>query len=138
MVWEDEDEVPTRGLAVGWTPNKDHPTHVRLAILEGDETIEREVDLSEAAYVGNTVVGAEIDDEFEAVCGEYVEGEKDTGVTLTVLQKGQWVQRKIPAEQIEFVNLPMSPMPANFAELVTPREVYDLLAYLVAQKGDKR
>ncbi len=138
VVWEDEDDVPTRGTAVAWTPNKDHPTMVKLAILEGDETVEREVDLADAAYVGNTVVGVEVDDEFEAVCGEYVEGDKETGITLKVLLEGQWVQKQIPPEQIEFVNLPMSPMPANFAELVTPREVYDLIAYLVAQKGDKK
>lgn len=138
VVWEDEDDVPTRGTAVAWTPNKDHPTMVKLAILEGDETVEREVDLADAAYVGNTVVGVEVDDEFEAICGEYVEGDKEAGITLKVLLKGQWVQKRIPPEQIEFVNLPMSPMPANFAELVTPREVYDLIAYLVAQKGDKK
>ncbi len=26
-------------------------------------------------------------------------------------------------------------MPSNFAELLTPREVYDIIAYLLAQKG---
>jgi putative heme-binding domain-containing protein len=138
IIWEDEDEEPLRGTAIAWIPNKEHPTGIKLAVLESDKTLEREVDLAEAAYVGDTIVGVEIDEEFEAVCGEYVEGEKDTGVTLRILQKGQWVERRIPAEQIEFVSLPMSPMPANFAELVTPRDVYDLLAYLLAQKGDKK
>lgn len=137
VIWEDEDEVPTRGTAVAWTPNKDHPTKVTLAILEGDETVEREVDLADAAYVGDTIVGVEVDDEFEAICGEYVEGDKEVGVTLRVLVKGEWVQKRIPPEQIEFVNAPMSPMPANFADLVKPREVYDLIAFLSSQKGGK-
>ena len=137
VIWEDEDEVPTRGTAVAWTPTKDHPTKVTLAILEGDETVEREVDLAEAAYVGDTIVGVEVDDEVEAICGEYVEGDKEVGVTLRVLVKGEWVQKRIPPEQIEFVNAPMSPMPANFADLVKPREVYDLIAFLSSQKGGK-
>ncbi len=137
IVWEDEDEVALRGTAIAWIPNKEHPTGIKLAVLESDETLEREVDLAEAAYVGNTIVGVEIDDEFEALCGEYIEGDKETGVKLAFLENGRWVEKRVPPEQIEFVNLPMSPMPANFAELVTPREVYDLLAYLVAQKGGK-
>ncbi len=138
IVWEDEDEVALRGTAIAWIPNKEHPTGIKLAVLESDETLEREVDLAEAAYVGNTIVGVEIDDEFEALCGEYIEGDKETGVKLAFLENGRWVEKRVPPEQIEFVNLPMSPMPANFADLVTPREVYDLLAYLVAQKGDKK
>ncbi len=97
----------------------------------------REVDLADAGYVGDTIVGVEADDEFEAICGECVEGEKEAGVTLRILVKGQWVQKRIPQKQIEFVNAPMSPMPANFAELLQPREVYDLIAYLSSQKGGK-
>ena len=138
VIWEDEDETPVRGTAIAWIPDKEHPTKVKLAILEGDETTEREVDLGEAAYVGDTIVGVEIDDEFEALCGDYVEGDKETGVTLSILDDGQWVEKRIPPEGIEFVNLPMSPMPANFADFVTPRETYDLLAYLAAQKGENK
>jgi hypothetical protein len=82
-------------------------------------------------------VGVEIDDEFEALCGEYIEGDKETGVKLAFLENGRWVEKRVPPEQIEFVNLPMSPMPANFADLLRPREVYDLIAFLSSQKGGK-
>ncbi len=64
-------------------------------------------------------------------------GDAETGLTLKLLGDEGWVERRVASEGIDFVSLPMSPMPSNIAEMVTPREVYDLVAYLVAQKGKK-
>ncbi|MEE9295841.1 MAG: c-type cytochrome [Phycisphaerae bacterium] len=165
VFWKDENRLPLRGTALAWIPDKERPTTLRLAILEGTagddeeeeeeeegedeagedagaapaagQTVEKEVDLSEVAHVGDTIVGVTADGEFSSLCGQYVDGDKETGLTLAFLEGGQWVEKRIPPEQIDFINLPMSPMPANFADLLTPRDAYDLVAYLLAQKGDK-
>ncbi len=138
VIWKDEDLMSVRGTPVAWVPEKEHPNKLRLAITEGDETEEKVIVLSEVAYVGDTIVGVEIGDDFESVCGELVEGDEESGVTLKVLEGEKWIERRIPPEHIDFVSVPMSPMPANFADLAPPREVYDLLAYLLAQKGEKQ
>lgn len=166
VFWQDESRLMLRGTAIAWLPNKDHPATLRLAVLKGEaggedeeeeeeeaegeeepaasdisgavatETIELDIDLSQAAQVGDTIVGMIIDGEFSSLCGEYIEGDAESGLTLKFLEGGQWVERRMEPEQIEFVNLPMSPMPANFADVLTPREAFDLVAYLRAQKGE--
>jgi hypothetical protein len=120
-----------------WLPEKERPQRLRLGVLVGEETEEREVDLSEAAYVGDTVVGIERDGQFQSLCGEYVSGDEDSGITLAILEDGLWVEQHFEPEVIDFVNPAMSPMPENFAEEMTPREVFDLVAYLLSQKGEE-
>ena len=67
--------------------------------------------------------------------GDYVSGDEKTGVTLLLWEQGRWAERRSPAAGIQSIRFPSSPMPANFGEAMTPRETYDLLAYLLAQKG---
>ena len=162
VIWKDEDEDDLAGIPVAWIPNKQEPRTLRLNVEAEDEDeygeyeeegneededeseteagaerIERIIDLSEVAYVGDTVVAVEIDDQFERYCGEYIEGDEKAGIVLSILNGGRWIKKRINPEGIEFVNYPMSPMPANFVEMLTPREMYDLIAYLMAQKGEK-
>ncbi len=76
------------------------------------------------------------------LCGQYVEGDVESGIKLRILKAdgefvdkdGGWVEEYYSADQLEFANLPMSPMPENFPELVTPKQMYDLVAYLLTQK----
>ncbi len=137
VMWKEPGRGEVRGKLGAWIPDKEHPRALRLSGVEGGETVDWEIDLSQVAYVGDTTVGVKVDGEVEALCGEYVEGDKKTGLTLTLLQEGQWVRRRIPPNRIEFVNLPLSPMPSGYADMMTPREAYDLVAYLAAEKGEK-
>lgn len=137
VVWKQPGRESVRGTPLAWLPNKEQPRRLRLSVLEGEEPEEREIDLSEAASVGDTVVGVEMDDGFKSLCGEYVSGDEKSGITLAFLEQGSWVEREIPPERIDFVNFPMSPMPANFAEQMRPREIYNLVAYLRTQKGEE-
>ena len=162
VFWKDEDLMTLSGTLLEWVPDKEHPTTLRLAVQEDDaeddwdfededngeaeepdsetaleigETVVKEIDLNEVAYVGDTIVGVKINGKPSSLLGEYVAGDKDSGLTLAILENGRWVERHVPPEQIRFLNLPTSPMPSNFAELLTPREVYDIIAYLLTQKG---
>ncbi|MFQ5722867.1 MAG: c-type cytochrome [Terriglobia bacterium] len=137
VAWKQPGRENLRGVPLAWLPNREHPQRLRLSVLESEEPQEREVDLSQAACVGDTVVGVETDQGFQSLCGDYVSGDEENGITLAFLENGRWVEREIPPDIIAFVNLPMSPMPANFAELMTPRQIYDLLAFLRAQKGQQ-
>jgi putative heme-binding domain-containing protein len=137
VMWKERGRESLRGTALEWYPEKDRPQRLRLGVLVGEETEEREVDLTEAACVGDTVVGIERDGKFQSLCGEYVSGDEETGITLTVFNEGFWVEEHFTPEEIDFMNAPMSPMPANFSEEMTPREIYDLVAYLLAQKGEE-
>jgi len=110
---------------------------LRLSVLQADEPVERAIDLAEVAQVGDTTMGVTIDGKSQFLCGEYVAGDKETGVTLSLLESGRWTERRFPPEAIEFVNFPMSPMPANYHELMKPREFYDLVAFLREQQGKK-
>jgi hypothetical protein len=102
----------------------------------GGEREEREIDLADVATLGDAVVAVEIGDEFMRHAGDYVAGDETNGVTIRVLEDGAWSERTIPPDGIQFINFPMSPMPSNFAELMTPREMYDVLAFLLAMKGE--
>ena len=135
--WKEGNRQSIRGVALAWHPDKDRPQTLRLGMLVGEETEEIEIDLTEAACVGDTVVGVERDGNFESLCGEYVSGSEDAGITLILLEEDAWVEHHFSPEIIDFVNLPASPMPANFAEEMTPREIYDLVAFLGAQKGEE-
>jgi putative heme-binding domain-containing protein len=137
VMWKERGRESLRGAAMEWLPEKERPQRLRLGVLVGEETEEREVDLSEAAYVGDTVVGIERDGQFQSLCGEYVSGDEDSGITLAILEDGLWVEQHFEPEVIDFVNPAMSPMPENFAEEMTPREVFDLVAYLLSQKGEE-
>lgn len=135
VMWKEEGRRSIRGTPVAWIPDEERPRVLRLSIQEADEVEEREIDLSQVARVGDTTMGVKVNGETEFLCGEYVEGDKEAGVTLRLFEDGHWVERRFPAEAIEHVNFPYSPMPANYAELMTPREIYDLLAYQLEQKG---
>lgn len=142
VVWKDEDKMDLRGTVVAWLPDKEHPRRLKLAVLENDETKEHGVDLGQVVAVGDVTVGIEFGEDWEdfiSICGEYVSGDSENGITLKVLKDGEWVTREMPAEgeRIAFANLAMSPMPANLADLLRPREVYDLVAFLSSQKGGK-
>lgn len=137
IVWKEMGRVELRGRPVAWIPDKDHPQALRLRVRESGTEVEREIDLSHVAYVGDTTVGVKVRDGLEVLAGEYVQGSKETGLTLELLEGGRWAKRAIAPEDIEFLNLPGSAMPWNYAEMMTPREVYDLVAYLGAQKGKK-
>jgi len=137
VMWRDEGRMRIRGTPLEWLPDKDHPTALRLSVLEGDEPVEYDVDLAEVAQVGDTIMGVDIDGEFHSICGEYVEGDEESGMTLLLFENGGWEERSYPAEGIRFVNYPASPMPSNYAELMTPREIYDLVAFLLDQKGQE-
>ncbi len=136
VMWKEEGRMPIRGTPVAWIPDKDHPTALRLSVLEGDEQVEYEIDFAEVAQVGDTIMGVEVDGELQSVCGEYVEGDEESGMTLLVFEEGGWVERRFPSG-IRFVNYPASPMPSNYAELMTPQQIYDLIAYMLAQKGQE-
>ncbi|MFQ5742459.1 MAG: hypothetical protein ACE5HV_02595 [Acidobacteriota bacterium] len=135
VIWQEPGRVLLRGVPLAWIPNQETPRSLRLSVDENGEIREREIDLSQVEVVGDTIVGTRIDGKFKRYCGQYVAGDQETGLTLKVLQGGRWIEERIPAEVIQFVNPPASPMPANFAELLTPKDVYDLLAFLVEQKG---
>ncbi len=68
--------------------------------------------------------------------GNYVSGDERTGVALLFWEPGRWVERRIPSA-IQSIRLPSSTMPAVYGMAMTPRETYDLLAYLLAQKGKR-
>lgn len=105
------------------------------AKIAGADRVERLVELSEVAYIGDSIVAVETEKEFIRYVGDYIEGDEENGVVLSLLEKGHWVEKRIPPENISFVTYPASPMPEDFAETMSPRETYDLVAYLLDQKG---
>lgn len=134
--WDEEqtgEEI--RGVALEWIPDKKNPRLLRLSVEEFGERRERDIELAQVDCVGDTIVGVEVGDVFITYCGEYVSGDETSDVTLSILQDGRWVERDLEAATISYLTLPGSPMPSNFAELMPPREMYDLVAFLVAQKG---
>lgn len=126
-----------RGVALAWLPDKKTPRILRLSLEEFGERTEREIELGKVDCVGDAIVGVEVAGEITSFCGEYVSGDEDSGVTLSILEDGRWVELDVEAANISYLTLLGSPMPSNFAELMTPREMYDLVAFLVAQKGAK-
>lgn len=135
VLWKKQDREKLRGRPLEWIPDRDHPRRLRLLVNEGGTKVETEVDLAEVAYVGDTTVDVKDDDDVEVLSGDYVDGDKDTGLTLMLLEEGQWVKRSIASGDIEFLNPPSSSMPWNFAEMMTPGHLYDIVTYLRAQKG---
>ncbi len=137
-----ETGLDVRGTPSKWEPDEKHPRTLWLNVLEGGEVVQKKIDLEDVTTLGDTVVGVERDGDLLDLCGQYVEGDLSSGIKLRVLKvdgefvakDGGWVEENYSADQLEFVNLPMSPMPANFPELVTPKQMYDLVAYLLSQK----
>ena len=131
------DRKTIRGTAVAWFPNKEHPEKLALSVMEGGEPKEIDIDLAKAGYVGDTWVEVfdEEEDDVVVVYGEHVEGDQKSGVTLKILKDGSWVQQSYPAEDIESFNSSLSGMPTGVEETMTPQEIFDLIAYLLAQKG---
>jgi hypothetical protein len=136
ILWKQEGRINVRGTPVAWIPDKEHPRALRLSVLEANVPVETEIDFADVAYVGDTTVVVRTDGGNQVVCGELVEGDAETGVTLRLLEEGGWVERRFEPEVIVRINFPTSPMPANYAELMTPREIYDVLAYVVEQEGE--
>lgn len=131
-----ESQISASGTPVEWIPDKERPERLRLSAQAGTENVETEIILSEVEF-GDTMIWVRGEGEPQRVLGEHVEGDADTGVTLRIFEDGAWVERTFPPEVIEFVNLPTSPMPQNFGDLVTPREAYDLVTFLMEQRGSQ-
>lgn len=126
------------GVVRRWEPNRELPERVVLALDTGGPG-EREVtiDIDRVAAIGDSTVAEKEKDarDYGVVhVGYHVEGEAESGVTLEVLDGGSWRKETIGPDRIDRFNPPASPMPGNFAELLTPREVYDLVAYLASLK----
>jgi cytochrome c2/mono/diheme cytochrome c family protein len=105
------------------------------AKVEGADRIEQVIDLAGVAYIGDSVVAVETDDAFTRYAGEYVSGDEETGVVLSVLEKGQWVEKEVSATGISYMTVPVSTMPSDFADTMTPQQIFDVVAYLLEQKG---
>ena len=134
---EEEDFEDLRGTAVKWIPDQENPKKLIIAVQEGVKVNEIEVELSKVLALGDTWVGPKEDEGDEPICGNLLEGDAETGITLSMWSKTGWTKRTLATKEIEYVNKAQSPMPANFAETMTPGELYDLLAFLVEQKGGK-
>jgi len=133
------------GTPIKWDPDEKHPRTLWISVLESGEVVEKEIDLEDVTSLGDTVVGVERDGDLMDLCGLYVKGDEESGITLKILKvdsdfvqkDGGWAEESYTPQQFDFVNLPLSPMPENFTELLTPQQMYDLLAYLLAQKQKK-
>lgn len=134
VVWTNPALPELQGLLRAWIPNQEHPQTLRLSVDDKGIRKERQVDLAKVAQVGDTVVTVEKEDQTVRYVGNYVSGDERIGVALLFWEPGRWVERRIPAASIQSIRLPSSTMPA-FGEAMTPRETFDLLAYLLAQKG---
>ncbi len=136
--WKNTSRNAIYGQPAQWIPDKEHPQKLRLFVDVGGEQVEKVIDLAEVASLGDTIVGVQPEDSDEDVVdyyGEYLSGDEKTGVILRLFQGDGWVEKRFPPEGIDFVNYPTSPMPDDFVKKLTPRQIYDLVACLVAQKG---
>ncbi len=136
VVWKDRNRNKVRGIPLKWIPNKERPRTLHLSVDEDGEQVKREIDLAQVAAVGDTLVAVPGSKGFRRY-GEYVSGDREKGVVLSVLKQGRWKEERIPPADRMIVKLAASPMPADFKDKLTPREIYDLMAYLLAQKGKK-
>ena len=134
--------LDVRGTPTGWEPDEKQPQTLRISVLEGGELTEKKIDLEDVTTLGDTVVGVERDGDLLDLCGLYVAGDEKSGITLRILKEdgewaekdGGWVEKKFTPKQLEFVNLPISPMPEDFASKLTVKEIFDIVAYLETQK----
>jgi putative heme-binding domain-containing protein len=131
VVWTNPALPELQGRPLAWIPNEEHPQTLRLLSVNGEE---KEIDLAKVAQVGDTVVTVEKEGQSVRYVGNYVSGDERKGVALLFWEPGRWVERRIPSA-IQSIRLPSSTMPAVYGTAMTPRETYDLLAYLLAQKG---
>lgn len=131
VVWTNPALPELQGRPLAWIPNEEHPQTLRLLSVNGEE---KEIDLAKVAQVGDTVVTVEKEGQSVRYVGNYVSGDERMGVALLFWEPGRWVERRIPSA-IQSIRLPSSLMPAVYGMAMTPRETYDLLAYLLAQKG---
>ena len=137
-----ESGLDVRGTPTGWEPDEKQPQTLRISVLEGGELTEKKIDLEEVTTLGDTVVGVERDGDLLDLCGLYVDGDEKSGITLKILKEdgewaekdGGWVEKKFTPKQLEYVNPPMSPMPADFATTLSVKEIFDIVAYLETQK----
>lgn len=137
VVWKDKTLPEIQGLPVEWIPNEQQPHTLRLSAVEKGVREEKAIELSAVAQLGDTVVVLEKDGETVRYIGDYVSGDENTGLALLSWEQGSWVERRIPPEAIQSVRLPASPMPPIFGALMTPRQIYDLLAFLLTRKGNQ-
>ncbi|MBI2899730.1 MAG: c-type cytochrome [Planctomycetes bacterium] len=138
VIWKDEDEDKLEGIAREWIPDQERPTRLRLQVVEKNRRTEeiRDVDLARVLYVGDTVAVAEIGDEMTEIAAQYVSGSAGAGLVVKVWKGGRWEELRLAAPAIRRAVLP-SPMAPNFGDQMTPREIFDLISYLMAQKGRK-
>lgn len=106
-------------------------------IIAGTDRAELVINLAEVAYIGDTVVAVETDNNFVRYAGDYVEGDEESGIVLSLMEGGLWNEKHIPPDDVSYMTHPMSVMPEDFATTMRPKEVYDLVAYLVDQKGSR-
>lgn len=134
VFWKDSGRSSLQGTVVSWLPDKQHPAALLLGVLEAGVTQEQRIDLSEVDSVGDTIAVIKQDGGYKPLLGEYLSGDEKSGIKLAFLENGSWVERLIEPQAIDTVNPSMSPMP-GFADILKPADAYNLLAYLVEQKG---
>lgn len=137
MSWRQAGRGDWMGVPVRWEPTKEAPERLVLSVTEAGKQIERTAAIAEVRHVGDAMLFLADEDGTE-VFGEFVAGSKAEGVTLRVLEDGRWVERRFPPETIDVWKPPASPMPTNFAEVMTPQEIFDVVTYLRAQTGAAR
>ena len=137
VVWKDG-RMPLRGRVTRWLPDREHPRAIVLNVEDEGKRVDKQIDLADVATLGDSLVEVDTgEDDFLLHYGEFVSGDKSTGVTLRVLERGGWVEKTIPPHGIDSVGYPTSPMPGDLAQRLTPREIYDLLAYLREQGAQR-
>ncbi len=132
-----------RALEMEWLPDREKPEKLRVHVRHKKGKVEaREIDLSTVASVGNckaaVLTTANGEEDYVDVAGEYLSGDAKTGIAMKVLEGGRWVEKRFPPEKIKPRSLLLpSPMRSDFGDEMTPREIYDLVSYLMKQKGRK-
>lgn len=138
---EEEDAVEeARALETEWLPDQEKPEKLRVKVRHKKGKVEeREIDLSKVASVGNCKAAVLVEEDYVDIAGEYLSGDAKAGIAMKVLEGGRWVEKRFPPEKIKPRSLLLpSPMRSDFGDEMTPREIYDLVAYLMKQKGKKQ
>ena len=137
-----EDIMEARALKMEWVPGKENPGHLLLDVrYKNGKTESLKIDLSLVSHVGNTqasvLMTVDGEEDFFDIAGDFVSGDAATGLTLKLLEKGEWVEKSFKPGEIQPRSVLMpSPMRADFGDEMTPREVYDLVSFLSGQKGE--